>query len=345
MHRALITGGAGFFGGLLKQRLLDQGIECVSVDLLPDSIAHHNLLSYQVDIRNEKALVGVFRRHQFDVVFHCAAVLAHGHIDPHFLWTSNVNGTENVGRTAAEFGVSSIVYTSSNCLWGRALDREITEEVLPCPVEIYGKSKLEGERALERCASRVNVCTVRCPTIIDAGRLGLLSILFDFIHEGRRVWTVGGGQNRYQFIYAADLADACIRMVSESKQGIFHIGSDDVKPLREVYLRVIEQAGSRSRIANLPKFPTLAAMRIAYMLGISPLGPYHYKMIAEDFVFDTSKIKRELGWRPTLTNEQMLFRGYQYYIANLAEILSRKDVSAHRQPAKMGAIQLLKWVS
>ena len=56
----------------------------------------------------------------------------------------------------------------------------------------------------------LQVVTLRCPTIIDSGRLGLLAILFEFIEDGKKVWVVGDGSNRYQFIYAQDLASACI---------------------------------------------------------------------------------------------------------------------------------------
>ncbi len=86
-------------------------------------------------------------------------------------------------------------------------------------------------------------------------------------------------------------------------------------------------------------------MKIAYFLKLSPLGPYQYKMIAEDFVFDTAKIKEKLNWNPTLTNEEMLFRSYQYYHDHLSEIKSRTNVSAHKQVAKMGIIRILKWIS
>ena len=87
-------------------------------------------------------------------------------------------------------------------------------------------------------------------------------------------------------------------------------------------------------------------VRVAsHSLRISPLGPYHYKMIAEDFIFDTRKIKGNLGWQPTLTNEEMLWRAYEYYAGNRREIEARKDVSAHRKAASMGVIRLLKWVS
>lgn len=156
---------------------------------------------------------------------------------------------------------------------------------------------------------------------------------------------MGSGSNRYQFIYAGDLADACVRALDYNGSETFNIGSDNVQSLRAIYDAVIRRAGSRSKVTSLPKGPTLLAMRIAHLLHISPLGPYHYKMIAENFTFDTSKIKRLLGWRPTLTNEEMLWRAYEYFSRNRSEIENRSEVSSHNKSAKMGAIRVLKWIS
>ena len=86
-------------------------------------------------------------------------------------------------------------------------------------------------------------------------------------------------------------------------------------------------------------------MKLAHKLNVSPLGPYHYQMIAESFVFDTTRIKERLGWKPTLTNEEMLLRAYTYYSQNRSEIHGRTDASAHRKPASMGVIRILKWIS
>ncbi|MBU1916134.1 NAD(P)-dependent oxidoreductase, partial [Patescibacteria group bacterium] len=168
-----------------------------------------------------------------------------------------------------------------------------------------------------------------------------------FIDEGRKVWVVGGGDNRYQFIYAPDLIDACLRALDYGQTEVMNIGSDNVKTFREVYDYVIERAGTGARVASLPRWLIIPAMQVAYALKISPLGPYQYKMIAEDFVFDTNRIKRELSWQPTLNNEEMLWRAYEYYHNNLNQIKNRKEgeVSAHNQAAKMGVIKLLKWLS
>ena len=345
MKNVLITGGSGFFGGILKRRLLDEGTRVVNIDLQKDDDNHPLLTSVKGDIRNPELLGRLYSETKFDAVYHCAAILAHAVNDKNFLWTSNVDGTRAVAAGARASGVKNLVFTSSNCLWGRGFNYALTEAEAPCPIEIYGLSKWEGEKVLEEYRHDLNIAIIRCPTIIDFGRLGLLTILFEFINEGRRVWAVGGGENRYQFIYAQDLADACIRAASYPQSAIFHIGSDNVTSLADTYRYVINRAGTGAKVASLPKAPALFGMKLAYHLKISPLGPYHYKMIAENFLFDTTKIKGELGWRPTLTNDEMLWRAYQYYHDNRSRIERLTDVSAHRQAADMGVIRLLKWLS
>jgi nucleoside-diphosphate-sugar epimerase len=347
MQTALVSGGSGFFGGVLKRRLLAEGVRVVSIDLEPDEDSAAGLISVQADLRDAAAMRHIFQDHRFDAIFHVAAQLAHGsRIDEKLLWTSNVDATRLLANLAAEHGVRPFVFLSTNCLWARDLRHPVSEETdVPAPVEIYGRSKLAAEQVLAEFRDRLNVVILRSPTIIESGRLGLLAILFEFIDDNKTVWVVGDGSNRYQFIYAEDLATACILAAGFGKSDLFHIGSDDVKTLREVYDAVIRKAGSKSRVRGLPKGPTIAAMKLAYRLKMSPLGPYHYKMIAESFLFDTTRIKSRLGWRPTLTNEEMLLRAYQYYRDHRREIAERKDVSAHRKQAEMGIIRLVKWLS
>jgi UDP-glucose 4-epimerase len=345
MSPILITGGAGFFGALLTKSLLETGHECVVVDLQRPEFTHGRLTAIEADIRNGDLVQRLFEQYRFSTVYHCAAILAHAVRDKRFLWESNVDGTRNVAEAASRAGADTIVFISSNCLWAENMHREVREDDSPAPVEIYGRSKWEGEKILNEYRDRLNVVSIRCPTIVDEGRLGLLAILFEFIREGRKVWVVGGGHNRYQFIYAQDLVSACVAAAGSGRSDTFNIGSDNVTTFRDVYGYVIDRAGTGARVAALPKAPTLAAMRLAHALNISPLGPYQYRMIAEDFVFDTSRIKEQLQWRPTLSNAEMLWRAYNYYHQNRREIEDRKDVSAHRQAAKMGVIRLLKWVS
>jgi nucleoside-diphosphate-sugar epimerase len=348
MAHYLVTGASGFFGGLLKRRLLREGHTVVNIDLEVDEDAGlPGLTSIRGDLRDRTHMERVFAEHRFDAIFHAAAQLAHGtHLDEQLLWTSNVDATVLLAELAKQHGVKSFVFVSTNCLWASNLGHPVHEERdLPAPIEIYGRSKLEAEVRLRAFVDDLHVVILRCPTIMDEGRLGLLAILYEFMDDHKTVWVVGDGGNQYQFIYGEDLATACILGAQYGRSGLFHVGSDDVKSMRAVYESVIAAGGSRSKVRSLPKGPTIAAMMVAHKLRISPLGPYHYKMIAESFVFDTASIKQELGWKPTLTNEEMLLKAYAHYRDHRVEIHGRTDVSTHRKPAGMGVIRLLKWLS
>jgi nucleoside-diphosphate-sugar epimerase len=348
MQEVLVTGGSGFFGGVLKRRLLAEGFAVTNIDLVRDQDSDAALTSIQGDLRDADLLARTFAEHKFTAVFHCAAMLAHDVKDETLLWTSNVDGTRLAAEAALAAGVRKFVNISTNCLWAQGFGRPVTEADEPAPVELYGRSKWQAEKelaALQAQHPEFQVVTVRCPTIIDSGRLGLLAILFEFIVDNKKIWVVGDGSNRYQFIYAQDLAMACLLCLGYERSNLFHIGSDEVPTMRAMYECVIRAAGSRSRVAQLPSAPTLAMMQLAHRLGVSPLGPYHYRMIAESFVFDTSRIKGELGWSPTLSNEQMMTRAFAYYRENRRAIHGRTDVSAHSKAAPMGIIRLLKWLS
>ena len=74
MDDILITGGAGFFGGILKRRLLANGHHIVSIDLQPDEDQHANLISIQGDIRDAETVERVLVGREISSIFHCAAI-------------------------------------------------------------------------------------------------------------------------------------------------------------------------------------------------------------------------------------------------------------------------------
>ena len=163
---AFATGGSGFFGGVLKRRLLDDGFGCVSLDLHPDTDVHPALVSVRGDVRDTALLDSLFDRHQFSAVFHCAALLAHEIHDRDLLWSSNVEGTAAIAEAANRHGRPRIVFISSNCLWASPFNRPVTEADVPAPIEIYGQSKAAAEQSLLRITGGENAVILRTPTII-----------------------------------------------------------------------------------------------------------------------------------------------------------------------------------
>ncbi len=77
MKTYIVTGGSGFFGSILKKRLLESGNSVVNIDIHEDEDRHPNLESVQADIADRDRMAEVFGRHRVDGVFHAAAELAH----------------------------------------------------------------------------------------------------------------------------------------------------------------------------------------------------------------------------------------------------------------------------
>lgn len=343
-RRALVTGAAGYFGGVLARRLADDGVAVTSLDLLDDPEPDPRIAYAKADLRDPAAVRAVFEsRGPFDAVFHCAALMGHERPDPEELRSANVDGTRVLAEACVAAGVRKIVYTSTICVFGREYAHPVTEDEPTCPIEDYGRTKLEGEHVLAGFAGRLEFDAIRCPTIVSAGRLGLLAILFEFVQEGRKVYLVGDGSNRYSFVDAGDLAAACLLAARAPGSHVYNVGSDHVKPLREIYQAVIDEAGSRSRLVSLPAKPAVGLLALLHRLGVSPLGPYHARLIAGTFVFDTTRIKRDLGWAPTRTNDEMLREAYRYFASR--DTARSTTLSAHRQRAKMGILRFVKWLS
>lgn len=342
----LITGGSGYFGGLLKRELLKDGHTCVNVDIDKDADTHPNLTSLICDISQQEALENVFKQHgPFDCVFHTAAQLQLNRKNKALFFDTNLNATKDLADNCIKYGTKQFIFISSNCVYGRIDDINIPENHELKPFEAYGDTKVKSENILLSYSDRLNTTILRPPTIIGEGRLGILSIVFDFIRENKKIWLIGSGNNRYQFIYANDLVNACKLAACYPKTKVFNIGCDNVPSLNDLFQGVIDLANSKSKIYHLPRFPFIPAMKMCYQLGISPLGPYQYNMIANNFIGDTTNIKNELNWRPTKSNIEMLADNYRYYTSNYDALHNSTELTGHRKAGKAGIINLVKLFS
>src|SRR5690606_20287541 len=124
----------------------------------------------------------------------------------------NVTGTANVLLAARDAGVAKVVHTSSSAIFGIPERNPVTEDTPGRPVEAYGRAKLDAEHLCRDAAEAgLDVTIVRPRTILGHGRLGIMAVLFELVAAGAPVFVLGRGENRYQFVHADDLADACLR--------------------------------------------------------------------------------------------------------------------------------------
>ena len=340
--RALVTGGAGYFGELLVNKLLDHGYRVRILDLNRLNPPIPEVEEIQGDIRDGASVSAACAG--MDVVYHNVAQVPLAK-DRELFWSVNRDGTTAMLRACMEQRVSKVIYTSSSAVYGVPKSNPVTEETAPAPMEEYGRAKLAGETACLEFASRgLDVSIVRPRTIMGHGRLGIFQILFEWIYQSRNIPVLAGGRNTYQFVHADDLAECCILASMKKGPGAYNCGTDRFGTMREVLEHLCRFAGTGSSVRSLPMAPMVAAMNISSRLGISPLAPYHALMYGRSMYFDVSRARSELGWRPQYSNDEMFVDSYRWYLTNRDVILQQKEgASHHRSAVKEKALALLHW--
>jgi nucleoside-diphosphate-sugar epimerase len=337
-----ISGGAGFLGLHLARRLFADGHDVRTLDVVPldDPELERGVDELRGDVRDTDAV----RRlcDGADVVVHAAAALPI-QASRDSIRSVNVGGTENVLLAARDAGVRRVVFISSTAVYGVPERHPISEDDALVGVGWYGESKIDAE-ALCRVAA-VETTIVRPKTFIGPERLGVFEILFDWIREGRRIYILGKGHNRYQLLGVEDLVEAIVRASAarEAARETFNVGATDFGTVRSDLQALIDHAGSSSRLQPLPVKPAELTLRALELLRVSPLAEWHYKTAHRDSFVDVSKAQRLLDWQPRLSNERALIETYDWYLANRGRV-GAAGVT-HRVPWNQQALGLLKRLS
>jgi nucleoside-diphosphate-sugar epimerase len=336
---ALVTGGSGYFGSLLAGRLLERGHAVRVLDLQDASDRPATVEFVQGDIRDpaavRDAVAGV------DTVFHNVAQVPLAR-DPALFNEVNVTGTQILLEACADASTTKVVHTSSSAVFGVPASNPVDEHTPPSPAESYGWAKYEAELLCHRAADRgLDVSIVRPRTILGHGRLGIFSIVFDWVADDADVFVLGRGRNTYQFVHAFDLADACIRAGARPGPRTYNIGSAEFGTMREALEGLIAHAGSKSRVRSLPAAPTTLAMQATAAAKLTPFAPYHWIMYGKSLWFDISRAQDELGWQPKYSTDQMFAESYDWFLANRG---SGKGASEHRRPVSQGVLSAAKRV-
>src|SRR5947209_13599906 len=180
--RALVTGGAGYFGELLVRKLIEGGFSVRIFDLNRPEQPIPGVEIVQGDIRDTAAITAACAG--VDVVFHNVAQVPLAK-DRGLFWSVNRDGTENMLRGCSQQKVGKVIYTSSSAVFGVPKSNPVTEETAPSPGEEYGRAKLAGEDLCRTYARQgLDVSIIRPRTIMGHGRLGIFQILFEWIYRG-----------------------------------------------------------------------------------------------------------------------------------------------------------------
>lgn len=340
-----ITGGSGFLGLHLTRRLLADGHDVRTLDLEPldPELEAAGAQGIVGDIRDSAAAERLSRG--ADVLVHSAAALPIQGSNA-TIRSVNVDGTATVLAAAAAKGVRRVLFISSTAVYGVPRVHPIGEDAPLVPVGSYGRSKIEAEELCRQFGARgLEHVIIRPKTFIGPERLGVFEILFDWIREGRRIYTIGSGRNRYQLLAVEDLVDAIVRAAERPVAGrVFNVGATEFATVREDLQALIDHAGSTSRVTPVPARPVQVILRALELLRVSPLAEWHYKTANKDSYVAVDRAEEELGWTPRFSNAETLIAAYDWYEAN-RDALARGPGLTHRVPWNQRALGLVKRLS
>ncbi|MFQ5668403.1 MAG: NAD-dependent epimerase/dehydratase family protein [Candidatus Binatia bacterium] len=319
----LIIGGSGVLGTYLARYLGEtgEGVRVFDSQRSPGLPAGAEVVYGGLcDIRS---LVAAMRGTQ--AVFHLAAMMPQARGPSEVLRGSVVGGTANAVRAAVEAGASRFVFCSSAEVYGYPSQMPAHEDDSKRPVTAYGRFMLEAEDCCRRAwrGDGLETVILRPSILVGPGLTDrFLLLLVSSMARNRPIAYVGDGHNRFQMTAVEDCVLACWRAATIPGVGgeAFNIGSADPLPVVEQAEQVRLRTGTRSALWRVPQEPTATVLRCLGRLRLMPLQPEYIPFLYRDFVMDIAKAQRRLGWRPRLTNVDMLARAYDWY------------VKAHRRP-------------
>jgi UDP-glucose 4-epimerase len=309
MRRACITGGAGFIGSNLADRLIAQGVEVVIIDdfrtghreFLADALTRPGMRLIEGDVLDRSSLEEAL--HGCDWVFHLQANadVRRGLERPLQDLEQNTIATSNVLEAMRVTGVKRIAFSSTGSVYGEPRVFPTPEEApFPIQTSLYGASKLAGEGLIEAYAAGYGFTGLIFRFVSILGERYTHGHVFDFYcalkRDPTRLRVLGDGRQEKSYLYVQDCIDAILiaaeRHVDEPGAHIYNLGSDETIIVDESVAIITEQLGLSPEIDH-------TGGRRGWT-GDSPL-----------IHLDTTRI-RGLGWEPQLTIRQAVVRTLEW---------------------------------
>lgn len=326
--KILVTGGAGFIGSAVVRQAVARGYEVVNVDALTyaaclenvASVSTSNLYSFeQADIRDRAALDRIFAVHKPDAVMHLAA---ESHVDrsidgPADFIETNITGTFNMLEAARAFWVAEgkpagfrFHHISTDEVFGTLGETgQFTEETPYAPNSPYSASKAASDHLVRAWHETYGLPVVMTNCSNNYGPFHfpekLIPVVILNALAGKPIPVYGQGLNVRDWLFVEDHADALLTVVEMGKLGrSYNIGGE-----------------------NEARNIDIVQMICALLDEMRPTGASHADLITYvtdrpghdlRYAIDPSRIREELGWRPSVTLEQGLRKTVRWYLDNEA---------------------------
>jgi len=319
VREILITGGAGFIGSHLVDRLLKKGDRVTILDNFSDfydpAVKRDNIAAHEQnnrfflvhgDIRNEQDLNTTFDRGSFDVVVHLAAMagVRPSLANPALYMDVNVLGTQRLlDRIARQPKAPLLVFGSSSSVYGERREEEFYEtDRIDRPMSPYAASKIASEAACFAAHHTIglDVVALRFFTVFGPRQRPDLAIhkFCDLIYNDRSIEMYGDGSSKRDYTYVADIVNGIERSMELDKPGFeaINLGRSQPVVLTDLIGWLESSLGKKARIEHKPM-----------QLGDVP-----------NTYAGIEKARKLLGYEPSTSIEQGIEQFVQWYVSSKA---------------------------
>jgi nucleoside-diphosphate-sugar epimerase len=320
--RILVTGGTGFTGKALVQRLLALGHEVVALDSkeglktqeLRDGGAEVVLGSVTDKDLVRRAMRGV------EVVHHLAAAFREMNVPDTFYQEVNVGGTRNVLEAALAEGVRKVIYCSTCGVHGNVDHPPAGEDAPIQPADYYQRTKWEAEPVVRDFNQRgLETVILRPAAIYGPGDPERFFLIFKRVAKGTFP-MFGDGKTWYHPLYIDNLIDAFL-LAMENGRGngeAYLIADEQYLEIEDLVRRVARALEVDVKIPHLPVWPVVAAghvcEKVCKPFGITPpLFPRRVDWYRQNRAFKIEKARRDLGYAPKVDIDEGLRRTAEWY--------------------------------
>src|SRR5437588_12994105 len=312
--RILVTGGAGFIGSHLVEKLLAAGHEVVIVDDFNDfydpQIKRANIDGFaknvtvcRVDLRDGAAVRNLFHREKVDAIAHLAARAGvRPSIQlPQLYYDTNVTGTLHLLEAARVTGLQRFVFASSSSVYGASKtvpfseDQQLTQTLSP-----YGATKVAGEFLCSTYSHlyQMRIVALRYFTVYGPRQRPDLAIhqFARRIYAGQPIDQFGDGSTRRDYTYIDDVIQGTMAALEYDGQvyDMYNLGESETIQLRDLISAIENALGKKAKINRLPEQP-----------GDMPLT-----------YADISKARKLLGYNPSTRLNDGLPKFIDWFLAN-----------------------------
>lgn len=252
MKNILITGGAGFIGSNLADKLIELGHNVTIVDNLATGSKENinkKAKFYRLDIKDKK-IEKVFKKEKPEIVFHYAAQISvrDSVKDPILDAKTNILGGLNILEACKKYNVKKIIFSSSGgSIYGETNVFPTSEENKEVPLSPYAIAKLSFEKYLYYYYKyfglsyiALRFANIYGPRQNPKGEAGVVSIFADKMIAGQPIAINGDGKQTRDFVFVDDIVEASILAINSNEVGVFNLGTGVETDINTIFYKLKE---------------------------------------------------------------------------------------------------------